>query len=69
MSCKTNCCCNCKHLKEVTKHPMNTQEFSKGQMSETLGYVCIVPITLKTDAVVFFDAQHGMCELYDNKLK
>jgi len=60
------CCCNCKFLSIVRKHPYNTSVFSKGSIKETFGYVC----TLKFDEnderriATFMDNPHNFCELH-----
>jgi len=62
-------CCNCINQMEVVCHPWN-KTFAKGRMSERLGYVCISPDLFDTNEqrqAVFFDSEHGLCELWTPK--
>lgn len=63
------CCCTCINQKVVLKHPTNITELSQGAMSEEMGYVCLLPTEFESDAVVFFDNKHGLCEMYLTKIK
>lgn len=62
------CCCNCIHQNKLHKHPAN-KDIGKGSISEQMGYVCSYP--LKENTSIFFDHEHGMCEMhhYDNKIE
>jgi len=57
------CCCNCENLKPLHKHPTN-RKLGVGAMHEVMGYVCDVSYHL-----VFFESQHGMCELWSAKIE
>ena len=60
-----SCCCNCKNLLRLTKHPFNDGE-SKGAISEPFGYACIVRYDCDPGSQegMFFTSKHGMCELH-----
>jgi hypothetical protein len=61
------CCCNCKYLVPLMKHPKN-KEIGIGSVKEQMGYVCLGPTLASfADLAVFFDHKHGMCELYKSK--
>jgi len=60
------CCCNCANQLELKKHPGN-KTIGKGQITETMGYVCIAkldPIPEPIRQGVFLDHQHSYCELW-----
>lgn len=58
------CCCNCRHQLPIVGHPWNTNPFTKGRITEIIGYGCNMP---ETDRVVMFDKKHGMCEVHQFK--
>jgi len=61
-------CKGCKHLKEVMKHPWNKNDWSKGRISEKMGYVCMIfDVMDKENKVVFFDRDGVGCEDYTEK--
>jgi len=55
------CCCDCKHQREVFKHPFNVL-IGKGSITELLGYVCAFDGNL-----IFKENIHGYCECYTPK--
>jgi hypothetical protein len=57
-----SCCCNCRNLSVLRKHPWNTSPFAKGPTEEKIGYVC----TWGTEdrIATFMDSAHGMCEMH-----
>ncbi len=59
------CCCNCKNQIIINKHPWN-QVIGKGSILDTLGYGCLAPGFIDNDKqiAIFFEDNHGMCELY-----
>ncbi|MCP4100534.1 MAG: hypothetical protein GY750_03785 [Lentisphaerae bacterium] len=63
-SYKGSCCCNCKHLTRVMKHPLNKGE-AKGSILTVFGYACGSPSEQETKSVIFFDSEHGMCEMHE----
>lgn len=58
------CCCNCRYQKPIVAHPWNKAELIKGSISKVIGYGCNAP---EMEATVFFDREHGMCEMHDYK--
>jgi hypothetical protein len=48
-------------------HPWN-KDFGKGAMTDQCGFVCLVwldkGLDEEADKVIFFDREHGMCELH-----
>jgi len=74
-----DCCCNCKNLLKIVKHPWNKGE-AKGSINETYGYGCAVfsMSTVNVDllhqsvenpnetsrSIVFFENSHGFCEMH-----
>lgn len=63
------CCCACKNQVEIKKHPWNKSD-GKGRISETMGYGCSCPDLTdgeKLPQIIFFDENHGMCEMYQAK--
>ena len=67
MSCYSDkqCCCKCKFQHKVMKHPLN-KEVGRGSISEVLGYCCHAP---EIDDAVFFEQEHGICEMFEDKNK
>jgi len=64
-----SCCCNCQNQRKLMCHPWN-KEFGKGSIMESCGWVCLFPLDdgSSKGEVIFFDREHGMCELYtENK--
>ena len=59
-----SCCCSCKWQRQIVKHPWNKNPMAKGRITELMGYGCAVP---EMPAIVFFDAEHSMCEMYTSK--
>lgn len=71
-----SCCCNCKHLIRINKHPWNKSE-GKGSINEFMGYGCTVFIQMnvesttddssrdKSNVAIFYDNEHGICELHE----
>jgi hypothetical protein len=59
----TTCCCNCRNLVQINKHPGNV-DFGKGRVTERMGYGCLALWRLE-HIVVFMDTNHGLCELHD----
>lgn len=58
------CCCTCANQLELMKHPWN-KEFGKGSITERCGWVCKVGLDMGEERqVIFFDREHGECELY-----
>lgn len=66
--CKHKCCCNCKALLPLHKHPMN-REFGTGSILEECGWICTHPEITEGEFAIFFDKQHDICELYTAKIK
>jgi len=60
-----NCCCNCKHQKKVMCHPKNGN-IGKGSINKQMGWVCMAEFEDRSnkDEYMFFDFEHGFCELY-----
>jgi hypothetical protein len=60
------CCCNCKNLKALLRHPMNTGDF-KGSMSSQIAYVCTAQFEDGSNrgTVTAQTSPHGMCEYYE----
>ena len=56
------CCCNCKWQRYIVQHPWNKHPWSKGKITQAIGYGCTVP---DMPSVVFFDDKHSMCEMHD----
>lgn len=61
-----DCCCNCTHQVKVNKHPLNRLD-AKGSIMEQLGWVCTVFNKTEGHPFIFFDREHGMCELHTPK--
>ena len=70
------CCCNCKYQKKLMCHPWNGNnvaygfvkdkiQFGKGSISTQCGWVCTVDINEKNDSAIFYDFEHGMCEMHE----
>lgn len=57
------CCCNCKHQRELRKHPSN-QSFGKGSIMDSCGWVCLNPEVTESILAIYSDKEHGLCELY-----
>ena len=59
-----SCCCNCKFLIKLHKHPWNTQ--FKGASYEFSGlFACVVENELETNRHgVIFEFEHSVCELH-----
>jgi hypothetical protein len=65
---KGHCCCNCTRQIPLGKHPMNSGD-GKGRMSEIMGYACTAFWDMdKNEPMIFFDKQHGMCEMHSPKI-
>ena len=68
-----HCCCNCKHQKKLMKHPCNEPQFSGScatQCASDKGtplFVCAVPDAL--DHAYLSTDEHGMCEMYTERLE
>ena len=62
---KGMCCCNCRNQVVLHKHPLN-KDIGKGEISEVMGYVCIIPMIGQRQGT-FFDGKHGMCEMWVSK--
>lgn len=58
------CCCNCRYQHYIVRHPWNKNIWSKGRITEAMGYGCVSP---EMEGIVFFDAKHGMCEMHNWK--
>jgi hypothetical protein len=76
-----SCCCNCLHQKRLMCHPWNGNQningildppikFGKGAISQQCGWVCAVQFEddSNNDQFIFFDFEHGFCELHKSKL-
>ncbi len=59
-----SCCCNCRNLSTLRKHPWNTSEFAKGPVSEKIGYVCTARDEDDDRTATFMDSIHSMCEMH-----
>ena len=57
-----SCCCNCRNLSIITKHPWNSSKFAKGPINQKIGYVCTWSIEERT--TTFMDSMHSMCEMH-----
>lgn len=67
-TCKDDCCCNCKNLFTLNKHPVNTKY--KGSILEPSGlYACFVLDDDHKNRAILFDDKHGECELHERKEK
>lgn len=61
----TRCCCNCRWMFQVMKHPENPITLGYGKMTERMGYGCMNPELSSPEhrrVVVFFVQEHGLCE-------
>lgn len=62
-----DCCCNCTRQIKINKHPLNRCD-AKGSIIEQLGWVCTAFWDMdKTEPMIFFDKEHGMCEMHNRK--
>lgn len=61
-----DCCCNCRHQRELRKHPSN-QSFGKGSIMDSCGWVCLNPEVTEGTLAIYSDRRHGLCELYSPK--
>ena len=61
-----DCCCNCKHQKKLMCHPGN-QKIGKASITSICGWACTMefPDGSNKDKIVFFDSEHGLCEMYE----
>ena len=59
-----HCCCNCKYQRPIAGHPWNRPGLTKGSILRTIGYGCTVP---DMPNIIFFDAIHGMCEMWTDR--
>jgi hypothetical protein len=69
-SCATSpvggeCCCNCNYQQPIVAHPWNKYEFTRGPITERLGYGCVAPDLFPS--ITFFDSKHGMCECWSER--
>ena len=62
------CCCNCAKQLKLMKHPWN-KEFGKGSITEQCGWVCTMQFDDSSNKgeAVFYDFEHGMCEMYQRR--
>lgn len=61
------CCCNCRWLIEVMKHPENPIGIGFGRVTEQMGYACTNPELQeenKRKIAIFFTKGHGICECW-----
>ena len=58
------CCCNCRYQTPIVCHPWNKNELTRGPISRIIGYGCNAP---EMERTVFFDSNHGMCEMHEFK--
>lgn len=58
------CCCNCRYQKPIVGHPWNKNTLTKGSITHIIGYGCNAP---EMEATIFFDTNHGMCEMQEFK--
>lgn len=65
-SYKGCCCCNCGYQVKIMKHPWNKGD-AQGSMVQQMGYGCATPLDSRRGIIVFFDRQHGMCEMHLTK--
>lgn len=60
------CCCSCKSLIVLRKHPWH--QVYKGSISEIATYACIVDHDMdKSHIGILLNHEHGECELYSKK--
>lgn len=63
-----DCCCNCKNLVLINKHPLNYTSYAKGSNSKSIAYGCVALYedeeNDKIRKITFSDNLHGMCELH-----
>lgn len=68
---ESRCCCNCKNQSVISKHPWNCGD-GKGSILDVMGYGCGLPDFEKDKKgrknIVFFDKEHGMCEMHEFKV-
>lgn len=59
------CCCTCRYQLTLRAHPSN-KGFGKGSVLHRIGWVCTNPELWSEveHSGVFFDEEHGFCELY-----
>lgn len=62
---KGRCCCNCNYQRPIVGHPWNEEFFVRTTCQTIIGYGCTCPEL--GDNIVFFQNQHGQCELHDFK--
>ena len=58
------CCCSCKNLIELFKHPLN--KIHKGSILESTNlYACTLSLDCDNKQEgILFEQQHGFCEMY-----
>lgn len=60
-------CSTCKHLRTLFAHPSNNN-FGKGEILESIGFVYLNPEVLEDKGSVYFESDNGVCECYaENK--
>ncbi len=63
---KGQCCCNCKHQIQLRKHPFNSG-FGSGSIMDVCGWVCLGPELTGGTSGIYFEKEHGLCEMYTLK--
>lgn len=70
------CCCTCKHLEKIAKHPWNKEKPFKGSIKESIGWGCLVAIMMDGNdsnpdseypRITFQDRGHALCELHQKR--
>lgn len=65
-----DCCCTCESQIKLMCHPWN-ESFGKGPITEQCGWVCAMEFEDGSNKGInmFFDFGHGLCEMYEPKVK
>jgi len=63
------CCCNCRWLLNVMKHPDNPINLGYGKVTETMGYACYSPEIQDEGRrlAIFVTTEHGLCEAWERR--
>ncbi len=69
---RKECCCRCKFLVKIYKHPSNNLKCARGAISEFFGYGCKCFSyfdSFNQNKIVFMNSKHGACEMFTNNLR
>ena len=56
-------CSTCRYLIELKKHPLN-DDFGKGSILESCGWVCLNPELTNGKIGYYFETNDGLCECH-----